>query len=148
MSDWSLELVAAMQQQDVPIGAGTDTPIAQAIPGYSLHTELERLVDAGLTTQQALFAATIRPAEFFKLSGSMGQIRAGMEADLVLLPLNRGRDFKWHTRQVNCLPDISPTCQGSGQHQTVPDRQCGAVHGFMTAGKPKSRFNVFRDHNG
>ena len=99
MSDWSLGLVAAMQQQDVPIGAGTDTPIAQAIPGYSLHTELERLVDAGLTTQQALFAATVRPAEFFKLSGSMGQISAGMEADLVLLRKNPLVDIR-HSRSI------------------------------------------------
>ncbi|MCS5583074.1 MAG: amidohydrolase family protein, partial [Pseudomonadales bacterium] len=102
MSDWSLELVAAMQQQDVPIGAGTDTPIAQAIPGYSLHTELERLVDAGLTTQQALFAATIRPAEFFKLSSSMGQIRAGMEADLVLLRKNPLMDIR-HSRSIEAV---------------------------------------------
>jgi len=102
MSDWSLGLVAAMQQQDVPIGAGTDTPIAQAIPGYSLHTELERLVDAGLTTQQALFAATVRPAEFFKLSGSMGQIRAGMEADLVLLRKNPLVDIR-HSRSIEAV---------------------------------------------
>jgi len=102
MSDWSLGLVAAMQQQDVPIGAGTDTPIAQAIPGYSLHTELERLVDAGLTTQQALFAATVRPAEFFKLSGSMGQISAGMEADLVLLRKNPLVDIR-HSRSIEAV---------------------------------------------
>ena len=102
MSDWSLELVAAMLQQGVPIGAGTDTPIAQAIPGYSLHTELERLVDAGLTPQQALLAATIRPAEFFKLSGSMGQIRAGMEADLVLLRKNPLVDIR-HSRSIEAV---------------------------------------------
>lgn len=102
MSDWSLGLVAAMQQQDVPIGAGTDTPIAQAIPGFSLHTELERLVDAGLTTQQALFAATVRPAEFFKLSGSMGQISAGMEADLVLLRKNPLVDIR-HSRSIEAV---------------------------------------------
>jgi imidazolonepropionase-like amidohydrolase len=102
MSDWSLGLVAAMHQQDVPIGAGTDTPIAQAIPGYSLHTELERLVDAGLTTQQALFSATIRPAEFFKLNGSMGQISAGMEADLVLLRKNPLVDIR-HSRSIEAV---------------------------------------------
>lgn len=102
MSDWSLELVAEMQEQNVPIGAGTDTPIAQAIPGYSLHTELERLVDAGLTEQQALFAATIRPAEFFKLSGSMGQIRVGMEADFVLLRKNPLVDIR-HSRSIEAV---------------------------------------------
>jgi len=102
MSDWSLELVAALQQQDVPIGAGTDTPIAQAIPGYSLHTELERLVDAGLTPQQALYAATVRPAEVFKVSGSMGQISTGMEADLVLLRKNPLVDIR-HSRSIEAV---------------------------------------------
>jgi imidazolonepropionase-like amidohydrolase len=87
-AQWSLNLVAAMHKLDVPIGAGTDTPIAQALPGYSLHTELERLVTAGLTPLEALGAATIRGAEFFNLTDQTGQIRAGMAADLVLLSAN------------------------------------------------------------
>jgi imidazolonepropionase-like amidohydrolase len=60
------------------------------------------LVDAGLTTQQALFAATVRPAEFFKLSGSMGQISAGMEADLVLLRKNPLVDIR-HSRSIEAV---------------------------------------------
>ena len=87
-AQWSLNLVAAMHKLEVPIGAGTDTPIAQAIPGYSLHTELERLVTAGLTPLEALGAATVRGAEFFDLTDQTGQIRAGMAADLVLLSAN------------------------------------------------------------
>ena len=71
LSSWSLELVDAMQRAGVPIGAGTDTPIGQAIPGYSLHTELERLVDAGLSERQALFAATVVPA-MFSVGGGHG----------------------------------------------------------------------------
>ena len=85
MSDWSLALVEAMHRAGVPIGAGTDTPIGQAIPGYSLHTELERLVAAGLNPLEAIASATIAPASFFKLTDTIGQIQPGMEADLVLL---------------------------------------------------------------
>ena len=85
MSDWSLALVEAMHRAGVPIGAGTDTPIGQAIPGYSLHTELERLVAAGLNPLEAMASATIAPASFFKLTDTIGQIQPGMEADLVLL---------------------------------------------------------------
>ena len=99
MSDWSLALVKAMQQADVPIGAGTDTPIGQAIPGYSLHTELERLVDAGLSPLQAITAATIKPAAFFKLERSLGQIQPGMEADLVLLDADPLLDIR-NTRTI------------------------------------------------
>lgn len=85
---WSLSLVGRMHAQGVPIGAGTDTPIARALPGFSLHTELERLVEAGLTPIEALESATIRPAQFFSLHNEMGTIDTGMRADLVLLNAN------------------------------------------------------------
>ena len=99
MSDWSLALVREMQRRGVPIGAGTDTPIGQAIPGYSLHTELERLVDAGLTPQEALGSATIQPALFFRQQDQRGEIRAGMEADLVLLRKHPLEDIR-NTRSI------------------------------------------------
>ena len=102
LSSWSLELVDAMQQAGVPIGAGTDTPIGQAIPGYSLHTELERLVDAGLTERQALFAATVVPAMFLELEGVMGQIKPEMEADLIVLSDNPLDNIK-HTRTIQAV---------------------------------------------
>lgn len=84
-ADWSLSLVGRLNGAGVPIGAGTDTPIGRAIPGYSLHTELERLVDAGLTPLEAIEAATVQPAKFFSLDREMGTIDVGKRADLVLL---------------------------------------------------------------
>jgi len=85
VAEWSLALVGRMHAQGVPIGAGTDTPIAYGLPGYSLHTELERLVEAGLTPLEAIESATVRPAEFLLLQDKMGTIEAGKRADLVLL---------------------------------------------------------------
>jgi len=99
MVDWSLALVGAMQRAGVPIGAGTDTPIGQAIPGYSLHTELERLVQAGLSPLQALSAATVRPAQFLGLQDSHGAIEAGYVADLVILAQDPLTDIR-HTRSI------------------------------------------------
>jgi imidazolonepropionase-like amidohydrolase len=72
----------------VPIGAGTDTPIAFAVPGYSLHSELEFLVRAGLSPLEALQSATVRPAEYFSLQDEMGSIDVGKRADMVLLDAN------------------------------------------------------------
>ena len=99
LADWSLQLVSAMQAASVPIGAGTDTPIGQAIPGYSLHTELERLVDAGLSPMQALQAATVRPAEFLGLASSHGLIQPGYAGDLVVLRANPLVNIR-HTRSI------------------------------------------------
>jgi len=84
-SDWSRFLVGRLKAHGVPIGAGTDTPIGIGIPGWSLHTELEQLVGAGLTPQEALYAATVQPAMFLHLEAQTGQILPGMRADLVLL---------------------------------------------------------------
>jgi len=99
---WSLHLVEMMHEAGVPIGAGTDTPIAFAAPGYSLHSELEMLVRAGLSPMEALEAATLRPAEFFGLSGEMGTIEEGRLADLVLLSGNPMEDIT-NTRTVEAV---------------------------------------------
>ena len=99
---WSLELTGKMNERGVPIGAGTDTPIGYALPGYSLHTELEFLVEAGLSPVEALYAATIRPAEFFSLQDKMGTIEPNKVADMVLLDANPIEDIR-NTRQINLV---------------------------------------------
>jgi len=97
---WSLDMVQRMHSAGVPIGAGTDTPIGFALPGDSLHTELERLVDAGLTPMDAIEAATVRPAEFLSLDAEMGSVEPGMRADLVLLNANPLDDIA-NTRSID-----------------------------------------------
>ena len=97
--EWSLFLVNLMHEAGVPVGAGTDTPIAFAAPGYSLHSELEMLVLAGLSPMEALEAATVRPAQFFGRSGEMGTVEVGRLADLVLLSRNPLDDIA-NTRSV------------------------------------------------
>ncbi len=86
--EWALFLVERMHARGVPIGAGTDTPIFISVPGYSLHSELEYLVRAGLSPLEALKSATVRPAEFFSLQDEMGTVDVGKKADLVLLDAN------------------------------------------------------------
>lgn len=100
--NWSLRLVGLVHEAGVPIGAGTDTPISTAVPGYSLHSELEFLVRAGLSPTDALRAATIRPAEFFGLEDEMGTIEPGKLADLVLLERNPLEEIT-RTRKVRAV---------------------------------------------
>ena len=96
---FTLQLIRQLRDAGVPIGAGTDTPIGRAIPGYSLHNELALLVAAGLTPLEAIEAATVTPARFFGLQESMGAIAAGMRADLVLLNSNPLLDVR-NTRDI------------------------------------------------
>lgn len=77
------DLTRAMHQAGVPLLAGTDTPLAGVVPGASLHAELERLVDAGLSPFEALLAATRTAGEF--VDRSFGVVRVGATGDLVLL---------------------------------------------------------------
>jgi imidazolonepropionase-like amidohydrolase len=55
------------------------------VPGFCLHDELEWMTRAGFTPLQALQTATINPAIFLGREGTMGTIREGRRADLVLL---------------------------------------------------------------
>jgi len=82
---WSFNIVNLFNKHKVKIIAGTDTPIGFLTPGYSLHKELQLLVEAGLTPIDALKAATIIPAEFFNLENEIGTIQKGRRADLVVL---------------------------------------------------------------
>ena len=87
-SDVSRPIVKTLNGARVPILAGTDAPMPLVYPGFSLHNELELLVESGLTPADALRAATIGPAEFFGLSKNSGSIALGKRADLVLLDDN------------------------------------------------------------
>ena len=100
--EWSHFLIERMHAAGVPIGAGTDTPIFLSVPGFSLHSELEHLVMAGLSPLEALRAATVRPAEYFSMQDQMGTIDEGKVADLVLLAENPLDDIS-NTRTVTAV---------------------------------------------
>ena len=90
--------VTALHRAGVPILAGTDAHYEPQSPfdvrhGESLHHELELLVEAGLSTVEALQAATSLPAKHFGLA-DRGKIEAGMRADLVLLAEDPIEDIK------------------------------------------------------
>ena len=89
-----LDVVARLNAAGVPFLAGTDTPAGiDVIPGFSLHQELQRFVDAGFTPLQALQTATINPAKFFGKLNDLGTVEPGKLADLVLLEADPLQDI-------------------------------------------------------
>ena len=89
-----------MHDAGVKLLAGTDVSFFNA-PGFSLHDELELLVDAGLPPSAALRAATSTPAAVFpKLE--TGSVAPGRRADLVLLDANPLIDIR-NTRRIRAV---------------------------------------------
>jgi hypothetical protein len=78
-------LIPALHRAGVRLLAGTDAPIAAIIPGFALAEEIETLHRSGLSSYEALRAATSGPAEFLGRAGEFGVIAPGAAADLVLL---------------------------------------------------------------
>ena len=101
-AEWSLSLTKQMYESGVPFGAGTDVPINLSIPGYSLHSELEMLVRAGLTPIEAIAAATLKPAQYFSLEETMGTIDVGKRADMVLLDADPLNDIQ-NTKRISLV---------------------------------------------
>ncbi|CAN5719436.1 hypothetical protein BH11PSE8_BH11PSE8_35810 [soil metagenome] len=72
--------VGRLYRAGVPLVAGTD-----AVPGFTLQSELELYVKAGLTPAQALQVATRNGATYTRTSADRGSITVGKLADLVLV---------------------------------------------------------------
>lgn len=86
----ALETVRRLHQAGVTIIAGTDaneTPMAPVPHGTSMHDEIELLQLAGLSSVDALLAATTRAAETFRLT-DRGLLTEGARADLILVTAN------------------------------------------------------------
>jgi hypothetical protein len=107
--------VRELHKEGLVLVAGTD----QAIPGYSLHRELEIYVQAGFTPMEALQAATILPARVMGLDRELGTIEVGKRADLVVLDADPLKDIG-NTRRIaktiagGAIYDPAPLWQSVG----------------------------------
>jgi len=99
---WTENMVRKMNKKGITFMAGTDCPILFLPPGRSLHEELAKLVDYGLSPLQAIESATAHPAEYFDMQDELGFISEAMIADLLLLNANPLDDIN-NTLKLNTL---------------------------------------------
>ncbi len=96
------ELTGKLHRAGVPLLVGTDSPEPQVTPGFSLHQELEMLVESGLSPAAALQAATLNNAAALRQEAHLGSISPGKLADLVLLTANPLEDIR-NTRRIDVV---------------------------------------------
>lgn len=90
------KLIKACADKNVGIISGSDAPQVFDVPGFSLHQELQYMVDAGLTPYQVLQTSTVNVGKYYN-NPDMGVIKKGAVADLVLLNGNPLTDIKQTT---------------------------------------------------
>ena len=92
---WRMDAVRDLQRAGVPLVAGTDLGVLPYLyPGSSLVEELERLVDSGLTTMEALQAATLNAARLLRRDHDLGSVETGKRADLVVVDADPLADIR------------------------------------------------------
>lgn len=88
------QLIRKLQSGGHGLLLGSDAPQLFNVPGFSIHHEIAGMQRAGLAPLEILQSGTINPALFFEMENFFGQVKEGLEADLVLLDANPLEDLK------------------------------------------------------
>lgn len=84
--DTHLAIIGALHEAGAPLLLGTDTTNAFVVSGFSVHEELQSMVDAGLSPYEALRTSTIEAGR--AMEEDFGTIAIGQRADLLVLNAN------------------------------------------------------------
>jgi imidazolonepropionase-like amidohydrolase len=96
-------IIKSLRNKGAEILLGSDAPQIFNVPGFSIHYELQAMVDAGLTPYEALRSGTASPAVFFGASDRFGTVAQGIEADLILVDANPLEDVSVLRKPVGVM---------------------------------------------
>jgi imidazolonepropionase-like amidohydrolase len=82
------QMVKLLHDNGARLILGTDAGNPYLVPGFSLHRELQLMVEAGLSPYEALRAGTVNAATALGQEGVFGSVAVGRQADLLLLEAN------------------------------------------------------------
>lgn len=107
------ELLQKMNEAGVLILMGTDAPQLFSVPGFSIHRELPKMVEAGMTPYEIIESGTKNVGQYFSDRADFGTIEAGKRADLILVDENPLEDVshiqnhsgvmvqgKWYSKEM------------------------------------------------
>ncbi len=100
-------LLKQLHESGVRLMTGTDSPIPVVMPGFSIFRDIELLAEAGLTSYEALKAATRNPGDFIAEQVDpgerFGRVAQGYRADLILLEENPLEDLANLRRRIGVM---------------------------------------------
>jgi imidazolonepropionase-like amidohydrolase len=83
-----MQVLRALHLGGIPILLGTDAPQQFSVPGFSIHREMKRMLDAGMSPYEVIQSGTQNVGLYFKSKDNFGTIEAGKRADMILLDAN------------------------------------------------------------
>ena len=78
-------LLRALHRGGVRVLMGTDAPQQFSVPGFSLHRELRKMAESGLSPYEILVTGTRNVGAYFAPSDRFGTVAPGQRADLLLV---------------------------------------------------------------
>jgi imidazolonepropionase-like amidohydrolase len=112
-------LTRVLYQAGVSLLVGTDAAEPYCPPGWSLHQEMELLVESGVPAADVLAAATLQNARVLKADEELGGIAVGKRADCVILDADPTVDIR-HTRRIHAVIRDGFVCDREAALRMVP----------------------------
>ena len=90
--DNRMRILKALHAGGVRLLLGSDAPQQFNVPGFSIHREMRRMADAGISPYEIVKSGTANVGEYFKAQDQFGTIAVGKRADLILVDANPLQD--------------------------------------------------------
>ncbi len=88
IADARMRILSELHKAGVRVLMGTDAPQQFSVPGFSLHREMEKMIEAGMSPYEVLKSGSTNVGRYFENEDDFGTIEIGQRADLVLLNAN------------------------------------------------------------